>query len=160
MNKLKKPGPSIEQYWTLLVTGIQLVFVPLIMTFWDLLLSQFSIQLTVSSLSPHFLTLPMRILWEISVENLPEVKIGNTHCISLIHPSSFIIIGDQVGQTWLTFRESMQTMPDHFVIHMARDGLQDFLRSLSQGYAYDFCQSWTLNSWSEIAESQGDNKAP
>lgn len=47
-------------------------------------------------------------------------------------------------------------MPDPFVIHMVRRGPQDFLRNLSKGYAYAFYQSRTLNSWSQIAESQGN----
>lgn len=58
MSKLNKDGPGTEPCGIPLVTGLQLDPVPLTMTFWDLLFSQFPIcPLIQSSLS-----LSMRIL--------------------------------------------------------------------------------------------------
>lgn len=36
--------------------------------------------------------------------------------------------------------------------------LHNSFRSLSQGYAYGLYKSWILDSWSQIAESQGNDK--
>jgi len=46
----------------LLVTGLQLDFVPLLITLWVQPFSQFSVHLTLSSLYIH--SFSMRILWE------------------------------------------------------------------------------------------------
>lgn len=60
-----------------------------------------------------------------SVRSLAEIE--NIHCSPLTYPGgSFLIEGDEVGQAWFAFGESMLTIPGHvLVIHVQRDGFQN-----------------------------------
>lgn len=62
-----------------------------------------------------------------STKRLPEVKAGNIHCSPLIPSGNcFILEGNQIHETWFTFREFTLTTPDHIsVIHVDEDGLQN-----------------------------------
>ncbi|KAK4825951.1 hypothetical protein QYF61_003469 [Mycteria americana] len=61
---LNRIRPSTDPWGTLLFPGLQLDFVPLIATLWGWLFRQFSINLTISSPSPYFISFSMRILPE------------------------------------------------------------------------------------------------
>ena len=84
---LNRTGPTIDPWCTLLVTGFQLDFVPLIMTLWAWRFNYFWVYLTVFSFSPYFNSLSVKILRDI-VENLTEVKVDNIHCSLLVYQAS------------------------------------------------------------------------
>ncbi|XP_064323789.1 uncharacterized protein LOC135316058 [Phalacrocorax carbo] len=64
MNMLNRTGPSTDPWGTPPVTGLQPDSARLIMTLGVLILSEFCVHLTVPSSNPHFLSLPVRMLWE------------------------------------------------------------------------------------------------
>lgn len=78
----------IDSWGTLLVSGLQLGFIPLITILLAHLFSQFSIYHTVYSFSPYINSFSMRKLWE-TVESLTEVELDN--CPSFVYQASHFI---------------------------------------------------------------------
>jgi len=64
MKMLNGIGPSVDPWSTLLITGLQLDFMPLITVPWAQPFRQFSIRLAVCSPSPCFRGFSVRILWQ------------------------------------------------------------------------------------------------
>jgi len=83
---LNSTGPRIEPWGTLLVTGLQLDFVPPVTTHRAWQIRHFSPHLTVHFSSLYFTRLST--LWE-SVESLNKVKINNIHRSPLSHQASY-----------------------------------------------------------------------
>ena len=124
MKVLNRTGPSIYSWGPLLVTGLQLDFVPLITTLWAWPFSQFSIHVSVCMIS-----ICQQLIYEDltghSVSGLPEVKTDPMHCSHLVCRASYFIVEVyQVGQAWLPCWESMLTSWSQLlVLHMPGKGL-------------------------------------
>jgi len=67
---LNRPGPTINPWGMLLITGPQLGFVSLNTTLRACPFSQFSVNFTVCLSTLYFISLSMRILWETVSEGL------------------------------------------------------------------------------------------
>ena len=88
MKILNRIGPLMDPWGTLLLTGVQLDFVPLITTLWAQPFSQFLVHCLLIQSILHEL-LCEDTMGE-SVKGLTEVKVDDTHCFPLHLPSQSI----------------------------------------------------------------------
>ena len=112
MKMLYTTASSINPWSMILLTDMQLDFMPLVTTLWTQPYSQFSVHLTVYLSSSILHQLACEEVAGDSVKRLTKVNRNNIHSSPLIRGASHLITeGYQVGQACFSLCKSMLTTP-------------------------------------------------